>query len=144
MTDAEIAARMAIPTVSNMTEDEDTAYQGLYTAMALAHGTATRAGWYIDLATGLPKTRNFGEVLMLMVTELAEAMEASRKDLMDDKLPHRDGREVEFADCIIRILDTGAALGLDIPGAIIEKNRYNQQREDHRLENRAAAGGKKY
>jgi hypothetical protein len=55
----------------------------------------------------------------------------------------RDGREVEFADCIIRILDTCAALGLDVAGAVIEKNRYNRQRADHKLAARAA-GGKKY
>ncbi len=65
------------------------------------------------------------------------------KGLMDDKLPHRDGREVEFADCIIRILDTAAALGLDVAGAVIEKNRFNAQRADHKLAVRAA-GGKRY
>lgn len=70
-------------------------------------------------------------------------MRNDRKGLMDDKLPHRDGREVEFADCIIRILDTAAALGLDVAGAVIEKNRFNQQRADHKLASRAA-GGKKY
>ena len=62
---------------------------------------------------------------------------------MDDKLPHRDGREVEFADCIIRILDTAEALGLDVAGALIEKNRFNRERADHKLANRAA-GGKRY
>jgi hypothetical protein len=64
--------------------------------------------------------------------------------MMDDKLPHRRGVEVEFADCIIRILDTAAAMGLDVPGAIIEKNRFNKRRADHKLENRVAPGGKKY
>lgn len=78
-----------------------------------------------------------------MHSELSEALEADRKGLMCDKLPHRDGREVEFADCIIRILDTAAALGLDVAGALIEKNRYNARRAAHKLENRAA-GGKKY
>jgi hypothetical protein len=63
---------------------------------------------------------------------------------MDNHLPHRDGREVEFADLIIRVLDTAAALGLDVAGALIEKNRYNQQRADHKLKNRNAPDGKKY
>ena len=62
---------------------------------------------------------------------------------MDDKLPHRSGVEAEFADCIIRILDTAAAMDLDVAGAIIEKNRYNATRADHKLSARAA-GGKKY
>lgn len=54
-----------------------------------------------------------------------------------------DGREVEFAGCLLRILDTAAALGFDLAGAVIEKNRYNQQRTDHKLVSRAA-GGKRY
>lgn len=123
---------------------EEQAYNGLVAAQDMVHLTATESGWYLDPVTGAPIERNFGEMVALMHSELSEALEADRKDLMDDKLPHRDGREVEFADCVIRILDTGKKLGLDIPGAIIEKNRFNRQRADHKLENRAMAGGKKY
>lgn len=122
---------------------ETVAYQGLYDAQCLAHETATNTGWYNDPKTGDAIERNFGEVVALMHSELSEALEADRKDLMDDKLPHRKGVEVEFADCIIRILDTAASLGLDVPGAVIEKNRYNRERADHKLANRAN-GGKKY
>jgi hypothetical protein len=128
----------------DMTQDEHDAYTGLRMAQYLAHKTATDAGWYTDPATGQPVQRNFGEVVALMHSELSEALEADRKGLMDDKLPHRDGREVEFADCIIRILDTAAAMGLDVPGAVIEKNRYNQKRADHKLAARVESGGKKY
>ena len=127
----------------NMTQREQHAYVGLVLAQELAHQTATNAGWYKDPATGAPVVRNFGEVVALMHSELSEALEADRKGLKDDKLPHRDGREVEFADCIIRILDTAAALGLDVAGALIEKNRFNARRADHKLKARAA-GGKKY
>lgn len=130
-------------TPQDMTEDEAAAFYGLRFAARLAHGTARDAGWYHDPATGLPIERNFGEVVALMHSELSEALEADRKGLNDDELPHRDGREVEFADCIIRILDTAEALGLDVAGAVIEKNRFNRQRADHKLENRAA-GGKRY
>ena len=126
------------------TFDEDIAFIGLGAAQKLAHQTATDAGWYRDPVTGEPVTRNFGEVVALMHSELSEALEADRKCLMDDKLPHRPGAEVEFADCIIRILDTAAALGLDVAGAFIEKNRYNQQRADHKLAARAAENGKRY
>lgn len=130
-------------TVEDMTREEADAYMGLVKAQDLAHRTATEAGWYTDPTTLLPIERNFGEVVALMHSELSEALEADRKGLMDDKLPHRDGREVEFADCIIRILDTAAALGLDVAGAVIEKNRFNRQRADHKLENRSS-GGKRY
>ena len=129
---------------SPMTRDEELAYMGLMFAQKLAHKTAVDAGWYRDANTGEPVNRNFGEVVALMHTELSEALEADRTSLMDDKLPHRDGREVEFADCIIRILDTAEALGLDVAGALIEKNRYNQHRADHKLSARGVDGGKRY
>jgi NTP pyrophosphatase (non-canonical NTP hydrolase) len=81
---------------------------------------------------------------MLIVSEVAEAMEADRKGLMDDKLPHRSGLEVELADAVIRIFDLAGAKGLDIGNAIMEKILYNMSREDHKVENRMKAGGKKY
>lgn len=128
----------------DMNSSEMSAFIGLLAAQDLAHGTARTAGWYRDPATGEDVQRNFGEVVALMHSELSEALEAHRKNLMDDKLPHRPGIEVEFADVIIRILDTAAALGLDVPGALIEKNRLNQARADHKLEARRQAGGKAY
>ncbi len=131
-------------TPERMTSEEMNAYLGLRDMQALAHRTASDAGWYRDRHTGEPIKRNFGEVVALMHSELSEALEADRKSLMDQHLPHRNGVEVEFADCIIRILDTAAALGLDVAGALIEKNRFNKERADHKLANRLQEGGKKY
>jgi NTP pyrophosphatase (non-canonical NTP hydrolase) len=124
--------------------DVNSVLNGLRTAQKMVHHTSQRAGWYNDPATGAQIKRNFGEVVALMHSELSEALEADRKNLMDEKLPNRSGVEVEFADCIIRILDTAEALGLDIAGALVEKNHYNMHREDHKLENRAKNNGKKY
>ena len=50
-------------------------------------------------------------LLQLVSTEIAEATEAERKDLMDDHLPHRKGGEVELADAMIRLLDMAGAFG---------------------------------
>ena len=124
--------------------DEACALAGLAAAQRLAHDVASRAGWYRDPRTGAPIERNVGEVIALMHSELSEALEAHRRGAMDDKLPERPGIEVEFADCIIRILDTAAALGLDVAGAVVAKNRFNRTRADHRPEARTAPGGKAY
>lgn len=100
--------------------------------------------WWLDLDTGQPKSRNIGELLMLIVSELAEAMEGHRKNLMDDKLPHRTMFEVELADCLIRIFDMAGGLDIDLEGAYQEKTWFNAHREDHKIEHRKLAGGKKY
>lgn len=62
---------------------------------------------------GVPLDRNPGELLMLAVSEAAEGMEGARKNLPDDKLPHRPMLEVEMADLVIRALDFAG--GFDIP-----------------------------
>lgn len=105
---------------------------------------AANEKWWCDLKTGERLNRNVPEMLMLCVSELAEAMEGHRKSLQDDKLPHRKMLEVELADCIIRIFDLGAGLGLDLGGAFVEKMAYNRVREDHKVENRVKPGGKAY
>lgn len=100
--------------------------------------------WWRDPKTKKPIERNIGELLMLCVSELSEALEGHRKDLMDDKLPHRKMFEVELADCVIRIFDLAHGLGYSIGDAVIQKLIYNQTREDHTDEHRLKEGGKKY
>lgn len=103
--------------------------------------------WWHDPKTGERlEGRNVGELLMLCVSELAEAMEGHRKNLQDDKLPHRKMLEVELVDCLIRIFDLGGApeMGLDLGGAFDEKTAYNAVRKDHTHEARLADGGKRY
>ena len=113
----------------------------------VCHHAADSAGWWIDPITKEPTTRNplcFSNKLMLIVSEVSEAMEGDRKNLMDDKLPHRPMREVELADALIRICDLAGAYSLDLGGAVAEKLAFNAQRPDHKLENRVADGGKTY
>lgn len=112
--------------------------------VTLCHERSKAAGWYTDTATGEPKVINKGERLMLMVSEISEAMEGARKDLMDDHLPHRKMEEVELADAIIRICDYAGWQGFDLAGAVMEKLEYNLHRADHKKENRAQEGGKQW
>lgn len=100
--------------------------------------------WWQDPRTGAAINRNKGELLMLMVSEIAECMEGVRKNLPDDKLPHRTMEEVELVDALIRIFDYAGGFGLDLQGAFEEKMAFNAAREDHTHEARLAAGGKKF
>jgi NTP pyrophosphatase (non-canonical NTP hydrolase) len=99
--------------------------------------------WWHD-AEGKPIERNKAELICLMHSELSEAMEAERKGLMDDKLPHRPGVEVELADTLIRIFDYAAAFGLDLEGAYQDKRAFNRTRIDHDHAARNLPGGKKW
>ena len=93
------------------------------------------------------KVRNFGETLMLVVTELAECMEADRKGnyagnkpgyekykLNADfdegyfKLMIKDTVEDEVADGIIRLLDLSGAMNIDIDWHVKQKLLFNQTR----------------
>lgn len=60
------------------------------------------------------KTRNQGQMLMLCVSELSEALEGHRKGLMDDKLPHRKMVEVELVDFLIRAFDMAGGMDWDL------------------------------
>lgn len=118
------------------------ASQGIDLLVTLAHKASFDAGWWHDPATGSP-VGTVPEKIALIHSEISEALEADRKGLMDDHLPHRPGIEVELADAIIRIADLAGALGLDLGEAVREKMAYNAQRADHKRAARAA-GGKKY
>jgi len=117
------------------------------------HGASAAAGWWQDAKTGvdyLNEVRTgtrFGKALVaekiaLAHSELSEGLEGLRKNLQDDKLPHRKMLEVELADAVIRIFDLAGSLEFDLGAAIAEKMQFNQVRPDHKIENRAAEGGK--
>lgn len=110
----------------------------------LCNDRAVAAGWwdeFIDMPEQYRKHFIAGKIALIH-SEVSEALEAFRKNKMDDHLPQRLGVEVELADAVIRIFDLAGALGVDIGGAIEDKLGYNATRPDHTREARAAAGGK--
>ncbi|MFU1607350.1 hypothetical protein ACM25O_13275 [Sulfitobacter pontiacus] len=118
---------------------------GIEMAMLACHSASFYAGWWHDKETGAltDEAFNIPVKLMLIVSEVSEAMEGDRKGLMDDKLTHRPMFEVELADVFIRLMDLAGATQCDLAGAVVEKMAYNAQRPDHKVENRKA-GGKAY
>lgn len=66
-------------------------------------------------------------MIALMHSELSEAVEGIRKDLQDDKLPHRKSEEVELADCLERMCHYFGFWGHDFQ-AHTAKTAFNESR----------------
>lgn len=83
-----------------------------------------------------------GDLLMLMVTELAEAMEDHRagygpneiyhelspRDVLDAGIAKPCGIPSELADVIIRIAGFAGIYGIDLDGIVAEKMAHNKTR----------------
>lgn len=115
-----------------MTVAETQIRDALNLGCTVFHQRAKDAGWWDE-------EREVGTLLALIHSEISEGLEAARKGLRDDHLPHRPGLEVELADALIRIFDLAGRYGYDLGGAVIEKSRYNMTRPDHRKEGRQKA-----
>lgn len=81
---------------------------------SLCHSIAVEKGFWDE-------KRNLGEALMLIVTELAEAMESYR--VQDDA-----NFKEEIADTFIRLFDLCGGLEIDIAQEIIKKTEKNKNR----------------
>lgn len=89
------------------------------------HSLAKSKGWWDG------GDRNVGEMLMLVTTEIAEAMEAYRDGDMELRIAESgkpEGFTVELADAIIRIFDLADALDLPLEQAMKVKHEYNKTR----------------
>lgn len=102
--------------------------------------------WWQDIDTGEPIKRNKGELLALIHSEISEALEGERKNLMDDKLPQYPMAPVEVVDAIIRGLDylAGFHPEVNVQEVFDAKMAFNATREDHTHEARRIAGGKQF
>jgi NTP pyrophosphatase (non-canonical NTP hydrolase) len=97
--------------------------------------TATEHGFH-DM------TANFGELLMLVVSELSEALEADRLEkwagsmFLEERgldpvrydLYIRGTVEEEIADAVIRLLDFAGVYGIDLDWHVAAKMAYNKTR----------------
>lgn len=134
-----------LPSEFNERRDDDTAWitrNSVTRLVKKCHQASVDASWWKGVDIDNPYV--VPAKMALIHSEISEALEGHRKDLQDAHLPHRKSVEVELADAIIRIADLAGALQLDLGGALVEKMAYNKTRLDHKLENRAKDGGKKY
>ena len=83
-------------------------------------------GWFSGMqGFGEP---NFHGDAMLVVTELAEAVEADRTNATSDKVPAFHGREEELADALVRLLHMTGKYNIRLGDAFIAKMQYNLNR----------------
>lgn len=73
---------------------------------------AANEKWWTNLETGERIQRNVGEMLMLIVSEIAEAWQGYVVSSFDDHLPQYPMFQVELADVLIRLFDLCGGLGI--------------------------------
>lgn len=104
------------------------------------HQTARDKGWWKDRETLYEAARVAGIeefadkaltglCLSLTHSELSEALEGERKNLMSDHIEGFSMLAEEYADVIIRIMDHCEFKNIDLGEAILAKIQFNDTRE---------------
>jgi NTP pyrophosphatase (non-canonical NTP hydrolase) len=126
---------------------ENAVSKGFYECVR-CEGSGEVGSFVCNTCNGSGKTsKNIGELLMLIVSEIGEALEAHRKnrtpmwefyyEMIDSgksfeesfKENIKDCFEDEIADAVIRIFDMCGYLGIDLEKHIELKMKYNATRE---------------
>jgi len=95
------------------------------------HANAYVHGWWDNFADADSDVQRtlIVEKVALTITELAEAIEALRKNNpRDEHLSQYTNFEVEIADAIIRLMDMAGALNIPLGQVITDKHAYNLNR----------------
>lgn len=91
------------------------------------------------------RNARIGLKLALIMGELGETLEAVRKNLgPDSHCPEFSCEEIEAADIGIRLVNYSTDRKLRLAEAMVAKQAFNRDRQDHSKEGRAAEHGKKF
>jgi len=101
-------------------------------ALDIFYANKEKGFWPEDHKPGISQdSRNFGEVIALIHSELSEALEEQRKgkEAYYDVDGKPEGWGVELADALIRILDYAGGTDLELGMMVQNKLEYNKTRE---------------
>jgi hypothetical protein len=111
-----IAAGLQIARAARLETNVGYAAPSIAKFAAMCHSISYQRGWYTNPTTGEALTRNTGELIALMHSEVSECWEAlvAYPGEPDEKCPDHFAFAVEIADAMIRVSDTLGARGYDM------------------------------
>jgi NTP pyrophosphatase (non-canonical NTP hydrolase) len=122
----DVIAEIIIRHARTLRTSEDAINQGISEGVAACHSNAVSKEWWNPAPT-------FPEALMLVVSELAEALEDYRGTLEPQHIHQTTtgkpiGIPVEMADVIIRVFDICGGFEIPLAEAVALKMAYNKTR----------------